>query len=296
MAKILIIDDQPGMRHLLERIAKKQGHTAITASSLSEGINLLYKTDYHCVFLDVFLPDGNGLERIPEIKELPYHPEVVIITGYGDPDGAELAIRSGAWSYLEKSASLDHITLVMEQVIAYRERCENIPKQILKHEQLVGDSQAMSEVLAQLAQVASSKANVLLLGETGTGKEVVSRTIHENSVDPHTPFIVVDCAALPENLVESELFGHAKGAYTGAESSREGLIKQADGGTLFLDEIGELPMSMQKSFLRVLQEHRFRAVGGKTEEKSDFRLIAATNRNLQSMCEEGLFRQDLFSD
>lgn len=294
MAKILIIDDQPGITHLIGRIAKKLGHTTLAAETLAKGIELLRRTDYDCVFLDVVLPDGNGLDRIAEIKALPSSPEIIILTGYGDPDGAELAIKNGAWSYIEKSASIDHISLVLEQVIKYRKRRDQTSTFVLKREHIVGDSPAMMEVLTQVAQAASSKANVLLLGETGTGKEVLARTIHENGACPKAPYVVVDCAALPKNLVGSELFGHTKGAYTGADSPREGLVKQANGGTLFLDEIGELPMETQKAFLRVLQERRFRPIGSKAEEESNFRLIAATNRDLGKMSSEGAFRQDLF--
>lgn len=293
MAQILIIDDDPGVGRMISRIARQEGHEAVAVRTLAEGMDRLRAGGVDCVFLDVYLPDGNGLERITEISALPASPEIIIITGYGDPDGAELAVTNGAWSYIEKSATLEQYALVLDQVVKYRgRRGENKPLEI-KRDGLIGDSPAMAGVLAAVAQAAASKANVLLLGETGTGKEVVARAIHANSARASGRFVAVDCAALPKDLVESILFGHVKGAFTGANTATDGLVKLADGGTLFLDEVGELPPSMQKAFLRVLQERLFRPIGGKHEESSDFRLIAATNRDLEAMSEAGAFRLDL---
>ncbi|OGR34244.1 MAG: Fis family transcriptional regulator [Desulfovibrionales bacterium GWA2_65_9] len=293
MFKILIIDDDQSICHMFERIARKLGHETVTAQSLAEGLACLNGDSFDCVFLDVSLPDGNGIDAIPAIKSAPSEPEVVIITGYGDPDGAELAITNGAWSYIEKTSNLEQVTLALNQALKFRERSKACHAIVLKRDAVVGVSAAMHKVLDGLAQAATSKANVLLHGETGTGKELMARTIHDNSGRAAQPFVVVDCATLPDNLVESILFGHAKGAFTGADGPHEGLVKQADGGTLFLDEVGELPLSTQKSFLRVIQERSFRPVGGKKEIASDFRLIAATNKDLEQMCALGLFRQDL---
>ena len=217
-----------------------------------------------------------------------------MITGLGDPDEAELAIKSGAWDYLEKPASFDAIKLPLLRALEYRaERKSGNPSIVLKRNGIIGDSQKITSCLELLAQAAGSDANVLITGETGTGKELFAKVVHSNSPRAKRNFVVVDCTALPETLVESVLFGHARGAFTGAETSEEGLIKQADGGTLFLDEIGELPLLIQKRFLRVIQEHRFRPVGGRQEIASDFRLVAATNRNLEDMVREGRFREDL---
>jgi two-component system NtrC family response regulator len=293
MAHILIVDDDPGVGHMISRIARKEGHKAVAAGSLAEGLDRLRAESFDCVFLDVYLPDGNGLERIADITSLPSPPEIVIITGHGDPDGAELAITSGAWNYIEKTATLEQYALALDQVVKYRNRRVEQKALELQRDDLVGGSPAMARVLAAVAQAATSKANVLLLGETGTGKELVARAIHANSARASGRFVIVDCASLPKNLVESILFGHVRGAFTGANAPVEGLVKLADGGTLFLDEVGELPPSMQKTFLRVLQERRFRPIGSKTEETSDFRLIAATNRDLTAMCAEGSFRLDL---
>ena len=216
------------------------------------------------------------------------------MTGYGDPDGAELAIKHGAWDYIQKPSTMDAMTLPLVRALQYREEKKaSKAMMILKREGIIGNSPKIRACLDLLTQVASSNANVLVTGETGTGKELFAVAIHKNSSRADKNFVVVDCTALPENLVESILFGHEKGAYTGADRAKDGLILQADGGTLFLDEVGELPLPIQKSFLRALQERKFRPVGGKEEIKSDFRLIAASNRNLDDMVRQGNFREDL---
>jgi two-component system NtrC family response regulator len=217
-----------------------------------------------------------------------------VITGLGDPDEAELAIQTGAWDYLEKPASFETLKLPIIRALEYRaERKSGKPSVVLKRKDIIGNSQKITSCLELLVQAAGSKVNVLITGETGTGKELFAKAVHYNSSRAKKNFVVVDCTALPETLVESVLFGHERGAFTGADQSQEGLIKQADGGTLFLDEIGELPFLVQKRFLRVIQEHRFRPVGGRQEMESDFRLVAATNRNLESMIQQGRFREDL---
>ncbi len=292
MANVLIIDDDTSVCHMIGSIARAEGHHAIAVHCLAEGMQCLSDEAFDCVFLDVFLPDGNGLDRIGDIAAGPSSPEIIIITGYGDPDGAELAITNGAWSYIEKSATLDQYSLALNQVVKYRRRREAIRPLELRSEGLIGESPAMGKVRTAVAQVAASKANVLILGETGTGKEVVARAIHANSPQARSRFVAVDCAAMPKALVESILFGHAQGAFTGATTAEVGLVKLADGGTLFLDEVGEMPPSMQKTFLRVLQERRYRPIGSRHEETSNFRLIAATNRDLDAMCAEGSFRLD----
>jgi len=241
------------------------------------------------------MPDGSGLEIIPKLKAVRSSPEIIAITGLGDPDEAEIAIQNGAWDYIEKPASFETLKLPIIRALEYRaERRPGNSSTVLKRNGIIGDSRRITSCLEILAQAASSNVNVLITGETGTGKELFAKAIHSNSSRAGRNFVVVDCTALPETLVESVLFGHARGAFTGADRSEEGLIKQADGGTLFLDEIGELPFLIQKRFLRVIQEHRFRPVGGRQETESDFRLVAATNRNLESMVREGRFREDLF--
>ncbi len=295
MARILIIDDDELICDMLSRMVRRMGHDAEHAVTLREGLNKAYSGIFDVVFLDVHMPDGNGLEEIPSFRESPSHPEVIIITGAGDADGAELAIKSGAWDYIQKgAASIRELALPLTRVLDYlKEKRGKKPPVSLTRTGIIGESRPIRDALDLVSQAADSLANVLITGETGTGKELFARAIHENSPRKDRSLVVVDCTALPETLVEGILFGHAKGAYTGADRTQEGLIKQADDGTLFLDEIGELPMSVQKTFLRVLQEHRFRPVGGQKEEESDFRLVAATNRNLDKMAKQGLFRQDL---
>ncbi len=294
MAKILIIDDDKRVCETLSRKVVKLGHAAATAVTLKSAFEIVSSETFDVVFLDVNLPDGNGLKQLPRIRETSSNPEVIIITGAGDPDGAELAIKNGAWDYIQKPFSKGEVALQLERALQYHEgeRGKNTPV-ALKREGLIGNSPAINSCLDLLAQAAQSDSSVLITGETGTGKEVFARAIHANSPRKDKGFVVVDCTVLPEKLVESVLFGHKKGAFTGADGDHDGLIKQADGGTLFLDEVGELPLSVQKAFLRVLQERRFRPVGGTQEKHSAFRLIAATNRNLDQMVTSGKFRRDL---
>ena len=295
MANVLIIDDDKLIRDWIANVVTQLGHSTFYAHTLKEGLGKAQSESFDIVFIDVRLSDGSGLEIIPKIKAARSSPEIIVITGLGDPDEAELAIQSGAWDYLEKPASFDAIKLPILRALEYRaERKPGKAPIALKRKGIIGESQKIASCLELLAQAAGSNVNVLITGETGTGKELFAKAIHSNSSRAQRNFVVVDCTALPETLVESVLFGHARGAFTGADRSEEGLIKQADGGTLFLDEIGELPFLIQKRFLRVIQEHRFRPVGGRQEIESDFRLVAATNRNLESMVQQGRFREDLF--
>jgi two-component system NtrC family response regulator len=294
MAKILIVDDDPLVRESLARIVRKTGHEPAEAGSVGAAREQLPKEEFDLVFCDVRMPDGSGLDILPEIRASASAPEVVIVTGFGDPDGAELAIKKGAWDYIEKPLSVKPVMLCIERALQYREKKRvSFQPVALNVEGIVGSSPKLRACLDALAQAAKSEANVLVTGETGTGKELFAWAIHRNSARSNRNFVVVDCAALPETLVESTLFGHVRGAFTGADKPRDGLVRQADGGTLFLDEIGELSISIQKAFLRVLQEKRFRPVGGGQEVTSDFRLVAATNRHLEELTKNGGFREDL---
>ncbi len=294
MANLLLVDDDILIREALHLIARQMGHKTRGAGSLDEARDLLAQERFDVVFLDLRLPDGYGLTLMPDIKRAPSSPEVIIVTGAEDPEGAELAIKSGAWDFVQKPVTLKTITLPLTRALEYRaQKISKRPKTALKREGIVGASPVIEACLDLVAQAADSDASVLITGETGTGKELFARAIHANSRRSEKSFVVVDCAALPETLVESVLFGHVKGAFTGAEKERDGLILLADGGTLFLDEIGELSPSIQKTFLRVLQDGRFRPVGAKKEGQSDFRLLAATNRDLDAMAAAGSFRDDL---
>ena len=297
MADILIIDDDDLMCQALSHVARRREHNATCVHTLGAGLETAARHPFDVVFLDVRMPDGNGLEVLPRIRELPGAPEIVIMTGYGDPEGAELAIKSGAWDYIEKGSSTKEITLSLVRALEYRKQKKGDGEKrsvvALKREEIIGSSPAMKECLDLVAQAAACDASVLITGETGTGKELFARAVHQNSRRAGGNFVVVDCAALPQTLIESLLFGHEKGAFTGADHAREGLVRQANGGTLFLDEVGELPLPIQKAFLRVLQERLFRPVGSPREIESDFRLVAATNRDLDRMVGEEMFREDL---
>ena len=294
IARILIIDDEIGICRMLNALVKNLGHSATCADTLKEGLKAALSGPFDVVFLDVKMPDGSGLDILPKIRETPSKPEVIIMTGYGDPDGAELAIKNGAWDYVQKPASIKRMTLPLLRALQYREEIKDTTApQVLDIEGIVGGSPQMKTCLQRLAQAAGRDINVLITGETGTGKELFARAIHRNSSRAAKSFVVVDCTTLTDTLIENILFGHEKGAFTGARESYSGLIKQADGGTLFLDEVGELSPDLQKSFLRVLQERRFRPLGSSKEIESDFRLVSATNRDLDVMTKTGRFREDL---
>ena len=295
MADILVIDDDPMLCDMMARHLGYLHHKPAWAHTLKEGFNLLNSSLFDVVFLDVRLPDGDGLSAIAGIRQFEGNPEVIIITGEGDPNGAELAIKSGAWDYIQKPISPEKITLSLDRSLQYRDSLHKRKKTpvVLKRDGIVGSSPKTMACLDAVVQAAGTDFNVMLAGETGTGKELFAKALHDNSGRADKNFVVVDCAALPATLIESSLFGYEKGAFTGADHRREGLVKQADGGTLFLDEVGELSLTLQKAFLRVLEERRYRPLGGKQEVASDFRLISATNRDLARMCKTGQFRADL---
>jgi two-component system, NtrC family, response regulator len=294
MAHILLIDDDAILKETFGVLMRRLGHELTWAGSKEDGRQALLQGRMDVVLLDLGLPDGYGLDLMPEIKAAPGAPEVIIVTGQDDPEGAALAIKSGAWDYIQKPLTPHRVTLPLTRALEYRaQKAARRPRTVLKREAIVGVGPSMESCLDLVAQAADSDAAVLVTGETGTGKELFARAIHVNSSRANNNFVVVDCAALPETLVESVLFGHVKGAFTGADRDRDGLFKLADGGTLFLDEIGELSQGIQKTFLRVLQDGRFRPVGCKSELQSDFRLVAATNRDLSAMATTGAFREDL---
>lgn len=296
MADVLIIDDDAAMRELLIDMVDSIGHSARSASSVRTGMDMAYSSAYDVVILDVRLPDGNGLSILPQLRDTPSSPEVIIITGVGDPDGAELAVKNGAWDYLQKPLSPRNVLLPLRRVLQYRDGMKGVKKPAvsLNLDGIIGSSPQIKACFDAVAHAADTDANVLITGETGTGKELFAKAVHSNSGRSAQSLVVVDCAALPGSLVESSLFGHVKGAFTGAERPKDGMVKFADRGTLFLDEVGELEPGLQKRFLRVLQERRFRPIGSNHEVDSDFRLVAATNRNLEQMVDRREFRRDLY--
>jgi two-component system NtrC family response regulator len=310
MGNVLVIDDDAAVCDALSELLSHMGHTVDTAMRRETGLEQATTHAYDVILLDIKMPDGNGLDLLPRLKALPGDPEVIIVTGYGTAKAAEFALKNGAWDYLEKKASVEELIMSINRALHYqKEKQGSEPLAPVKRERIIGNSPNMRPCFDLLAQAAASEVNVLITGETGTGKELFARAIHTNSpraahgTEAAVPlkrnpraeknFVVVDCAALPETLVESVLFGHEKGAFTGADQAQEGLVAQADGGTLFLDEVGELPLPVQKNFLRVLQEKRYRPVGSKREKKSNFRLVAATHRDLDQLQQDDMFRQDL---
>ncbi len=295
MAKILIVDDDPHICKVFIEYLEEIGHHPTAVHTLFDGLGNVADTNWDVVLLDVLLPDGNGLEYLSRFIEAPSAPEVIIITGRGDQDGAEKTILRGGWSYIEKPDVLKDLSLHLARAIQYRVEKKTIKQRpvALKRSNIIGSSRVMNDCFDMIARASSCDVNVLITGETGTGKELFARAIHENSNYAAGNFVVIDCASLPENLIESTLFGHEKGAFTGADIKRDGLIKSAHNGTLFLDEVGELPLNVQVRFLRVLQERSYRPVGATREIKSDFRLVAATNRDLNENVKNDLFRDDL---
>jgi len=294
-ARVLVIDDDEGMCYTLTRMAEEDGHETKAVLTLKDGMEEIRSGSYDVVFLDVRLPDGSGIKAIPRIQILSTPPEIIIITGYGDKDGAKTALKCGVWDYLEKPARINSLRLSLRRALQYRRQSKNLRDPLsIDRSGIIGSSSRLAMCLSLMAHAAQTDANVLISGETGTGKELFARAIHSNSARSDKPFIVVDCASLTENLTESILFGHAKGAFTGADKVNQGLVRKADGGTLFLDEVGELPLSIQKTFLRVLQEKRFLPVGSQQEVTSNFRLVSVTNSDLETEVDMSRFRQDLF--
>ena len=282
MARILVVDDESLIRVLVADVGESLGHEVLTAASIKEGQDLAQR-GVDIVLLDVLLPDGDGLAHVETFSQLPGRPDVIIITGHGNADAAEAALRSGAWEYLVKPLRVRDLSKALTQAVQWRNSRDSQSRSLLRHPDIIGESPALAEALEALREAAASNVNVLITGETGTGKELFASALHANSLRASGPFVTVDCTTLPETLVEAHLFGHARGAFTGADRAREGLLAAADHGTLFLDEVGELPLPVQGAFLRALELRRFRPVGEVREVESDFRLVAATNRDLHDL-------------
>ena len=295
MTDILIIDADRRFAGGLERDLAAHGLSASGCDALSRAVGLLHTGEFKAVVLGDVPTGGGGLDNLATLQEVTSCPEVIVLSHSRDPNMAEEAIQSGAWTYITKPPNLQRLVVFLQRAIEFHDRKHgrNI-RCALRRSGIIGSSRPLQECLDTLAQATGADGNVLITGETGTGKELFARAIHKNSERAAQAFVVVDCAALPDALAESLLFGHQRGAFTSADADSTGLVKQADGGTLFLDEVGELPMGLQKVFLRVLEGRSFRPVGGVKEMHSDFRLLAATNRDLETMVKSGEFRRDLF--
>ena len=299
-ATILVVDDEEVVCQSCELLLSEQGHDVRTTQDPQAGLLMAREHPYELVLVDLKMPGLDGMSLLRTIKDLQPDTEVIVMTGFAEITSAVEAIKLGAFDYIPKPFNPDQLVIATEKALKAREmRAENryLRRELqsrYRFETIVGSSQAMRAVYDVIEHVSTSNVTVLIQGESGTGKELVARAIHFNSPRKSRRFVAVDCGALHENLLESELFGHAKGAFTGATSTKKGLFEAADGGSLFLDEIGHTSLALQAKLLRVLQERVFTPVGDTRERKTDVRLIAATNRDLNAMVAEGSFRQELF--
>ncbi len=300
MEKILIVDDERSMRDVLSIMLKRAGYAVSVASDGDEAIGLLGNEIFDLVITDLKMPKVGGLDVLKAVKESSPETVVLVITAFASTDTAVEAMKRGAYDYLTKPFQIDEVQLIIRNALEKRRLAtENV---LLKREmasqssftQIIGQSDAMQKVFEVIRKVADSKSNVLICGESGTGKELVARAIHYNSARVKMPFVAVNCSALPEPLLESELFGHMRGSFTGAVSNKEGLFETASGGTIFLDEIGDTSPSIQVKLLRVIQEREIRRVGGTRDVKVDVRIVAASNKDLEKAVAEGSFREDLY--
>ena len=297
---ILIIDDEDTQRNVLKGYLEKKGYKIYSAASGTEGVKTVQQNLIDIVLSDFKMPDITGLEVLEQVKKI--NPEIsfVILTAYGTIENAVKAIRLGAFDYISKPVDLDELDLLLERIVENRnlkseiQFLKNQLQEKFKIDSFISQSPKMEEVLSIAARAADSKATVLITGESGTGKEVLAKAIHFVSSRKDKPFIAVNIPALPETLLESELFGHEKGAFTGADKSKKGRFELADNGTIFLDEIGDIPLNLQVKLLRVLQEHQIERLGSTETVKIDVRIIAATHQNLEQKIKDGTFREDLF--
>jgi DNA-binding NtrC family response regulator len=299
-AHILIVDDDPNMCQLIEKDLRRRGMEARWCTSGAEAFATLEQDRFDAVLTDLQMPGMSGLELCERVVANRPDVPVVVITAFGSLESAVAAMRAGAYDFVTKPIEMDILALAIERAVQHRslrEQVRRLSEEVERSrgdDDFIGESAPMRAVYDQIARVADSEASVLLCGESGTGKELAARALHRRSRRANGPFLAVNCAALPETLLESELFGHAKGAFTDARQARKGLFLQAEGGTLLLDEIGEIPPPLQPKLLRALEERRVRPVGGDHEVPFDVRLVAATNRDLQDAVKEGRFREDLF--
>ncbi|MDH5528221.1 MAG: sigma-54 dependent transcriptional regulator, partial [Nitrospirota bacterium] len=297
---ILLVDDDPNILTTIGMRLEAMGYRVSTAADGEEAVAAAAKTVPDVMLLDLRMPKMNGIQVLARVKEDQPETEVIVLTAQGTVESAVQAIKSGAFDYLEKPIDTQRLGILLDQALArrgYRQevgRLRNNLKQMGRFGHLVGKSEIMEEMYGLIEQVADTTATVLVTGESGTGKEVVARTIHDMSARKDAPFVAVNCSAIMTTLWESEMFGFEKGAFTGAERKHAGYIEQAQGGTLFLDEIGEMSLETQAKFLRVLETHRLKRVGGAAEVEVDMRVVAATNRDLETAIAEGRFREDLF--
>ena len=299
-ARVLVVDDERSMQEFLEIFLRSEGYEAVTVGDLAAARAQLEHDDFDLVITDLQMPGGSGLELLREVGAKGAETVVIVMTAFASAETAIKAMKEGAYDYMTKPFKVDAIRIIVEKAIEKKSlssenrRLRSELRSRIRERHLIGTSAAMQRVLDLIAQVATTKANVLISGESGTGKEIVARAIHDGGERRESPFVAVNCGAIPENLLESELFGHVKGAFTGAVSSKPGLFEAAGSGTVFLDEIGELSLPLQVKLLRVIQERTFRRVGGTSDIRFNARVVAATNRRLEDEVAAGRFREDLY--
>ncbi|MEN6620974.1 MAG: sigma-54 dependent transcriptional regulator [Smithella sp.] len=299
MAKILVVDDDQGMREFLEIMLVKEGYDVTSAENPAKAINICKKIAFDLVITDLRMPKINGIEFLKIVKDM--HPEtmVILITAYASGETALNAMKEGAYDYVEKGGSIEELKKVVREALLKKGLINEKNGNKADNEDsffygMIGTTREMQKIFATIKKVADTPANILILGESGTGKELVARAIHNNSSRVEKPLVAINCGGIPENLLESELFGYMKGAFTGAYSDKPGLFELASGGTIFLDELGELPPVLQVKLLRVVQEKTFRRIGGSENIKVDVRIISATNQNLEEKVKKRDFREDLY--
>jgi two-component system, NtrC family, nitrogen regulation response regulator NtrX len=298
--RVLIVDDEPGIRESLSGVLEDEGFVCASAASGEECLKELARNSYDAILLDVWLPGMDGLETLGRIQEIPIEdrPEVIIISGHGNIETAVKATKLGAFDFLEKPLTIEKITVVIHNAVEQRRLELEVAR--LKEStgafapRIIGQSVPMKALRQQLALMAATNGRVLIFGESGTGKELIARAIHAASPRAAEPFVEVNCAAIPEEAIESELFGHRKGSLPGAHEDKVGKLQKANGGTLFLDEVGDMSLKTQAKVLRALDEHRFEPVGAAEWIQVDVRVVASTNKNLEEEIERGNFREDLF--
>ncbi|MFO1398412.1 MAG: sigma-54 dependent transcriptional regulator [Burkholderiales bacterium] len=287
--KVLVVDDEPDLLELLELTLSRMGLDTSRAENVGDAIRLLDKEQFDLCLTDMRLPDGEGLRVVEHINHKGLDVPVAVITAFGSAENAVAALKAGAFDYLAKPVALEQLRALVKQALKVPEK-----EKPASQYNLLGESPAMQQVRALIDRLAKSQAPVFISGESGSGKELAARTIHLHGPRGELPFVAVNCGAIPENLMESEFFGYRKGAFTGAETDRDGFFQAANGGTLFLDEVADLPLAMQVKLLRAIQEKKVRKVGATQEDPVDVRLISATHKNLTALVESGNFRQDLY--
>ncbi|GAB6078836.1 sigma-54-dependent transcriptional regulator [Hydrogenobaculum acidophilum] len=291
--KVLIIDDEDAIREAISEILNDENISSKTAKSLEEAKKILLKEYFPVILLDIWLEDGSGIDFIDTIKDLSPNSSIVMITGHGGIELAVQSIKKGAFDFLEKPLSIEKLLNVIEK--AHKEHIKNkIETATGKQDDIIGESQAIKKLKEEIKKVAKSNANIVIFGENGTGKELVAKNIHQLSPRKDKPFVDINCAAIPDELIESELFGYEKGAFTGALSRKAGKLEIANEGTIFLDEIGDMSLKAQAKLLRAIETKSFQRLGGLQKIDVDVRFICASNKDLKKLIEQGLFREDLY--